>query len=429
MGRGGDGGANATSRSDVAATIPRQERKEEQLAVVLYGKRVDVTKFSRTHPGGQKVFRIFNERDATEQFEAYHSKRAIKMMEGMLKKSEPAPADVPLPSQSEIGKDFRAMIDKHIAQGYYEPCPLDELFKLTIVLGPIIIGACMLKGISFFGVTSPLLATLAIAFGFYLDGWLAHDYLHHSVFKGSVQKTVGWNNFVGYFLGFVQGYDVAWWRARHNTHHVCTNEHGSDPDIKTAPVLVFVRNDPRIAKALNAFQRYQQYYYVPLMAILDVYWRVESLMYIFARLPKTAMPLALMVAHHALLLWVYWAHLPYLLVLSYLRGFMTGIVVFATHYGEDILEADEVRGMTLAEQTAKTSRNITGGWLMNVLTGFISLQTEHHLFPMMPTGNLMKVQPDVRAFFKKHGLEYRESNLIECVKYNIKALAFEHLLY
>merc|ERR1719181_2177438 len=100
---------------------------------------------------------------------------------------------------------------------------------------------------------------------------------------------------------------------------------------------------------------------------------------------------------------------------------MTGIVVFATHYGEDVLPGDH--GLTLVEQTALTSRNITGGYLVNVLTGYISLQTEHHLFPMIPTGNLEKVQPLVRSFFKEHGLVYRESNLIDCVKLNIRALA------
>ena len=43
-----------------------------------------------------------------------------------------------------------------------------------------------------------------------------------------------------------------------------------------------------------------------------------------------------------------------------------GIVVFATHYGEDILDGGN-HGMTLVEQTALTSRNITGGHVMNVL--------------------------------------------------------------
>lgn len=389
MGRGGDAGSQPVMQADPAlAEVTRDERKS--LHVVLYGKRVDVTRFQHSHPGGSKVFRIFQERDATEQFESYHSKRAIKMMEGFLKKSEDAPAGTPLPSQSEMGKDFKAMVEKHKAAGLYDPCPFDEVFKLVIVLAPIIAGLYLVKS----GV-SPMWGAFATAFGFYLDGWLAHDYLHHSVFKGSVTQTVTWNNAVGYFLGFLQGYDVGWWRARHNTHHVCTNEDGSDPDIKTAPVLVYVRDTPKIAKALNAFQRYQQYYYVPVMAILDVYWRLESIAYVAMRMPKMLPEAALLGLHYAILFWAFAGNLRALALMTLVRGFMTGIVVFATHYGEDILDAADVRGMTLVEQTAKTSRNITGGWLVNVLTGFISLQTEHHLFPMMPTGHLMTVRAPV----------------------------------
>ena len=94
-----------------------------------------------------------------------------------------------------------------------------------------------------------------------------------------------WNNAVGYALGMWQGYSVGWWRARHNTHHLVTNEDGNDPDIKTAPLLVYVRNNPAIAATLNAVQRWQQYYYVPLMTILDAYWRFESL-----QVPRTPQP-------------------------------------------------------------------------------------------------------------------------------------------
>ena len=47
--------------------------KAEQLTVYLYGKAVDVSKFAKLHPGGAKALRIFNKRDATEQFEMYHS--------------------------------------------------------------------------------------------------------------------------------------------------------------------------------------------------------------------------------------------------------------------------------------------------------------------------------------------------------------------
>merc|ERR1719487_3008172 len=126
-----------------------------------------------------------------------------------------------------------------------------------------------------------------------------------------------------------------------------------------------------------------------------------------------------MAVHYAALVWVFQGQMGWLPFVSLVRGFLTGIIVFATHYGEEHLEGGDHK-MTLVEQTALTSRNIIGGYVVNVLTGYISLQTEHHLFPMMPTANLDKAQPLVRAFFKKHKLLYRESNLLECVKYNIK---------
>merc|ERR1719453_1503451 len=128
-----------------------------------------------------------------------------------------------------------------------------------------------------------------------------------------------------------------------------------------------------------------------------------------------------MLVHYAVLFWLFQGQKSWLAFTSLVRGFLTGIVVFATHYGEEHLEGGDHK-MTLVEQTALTSRNITGGYVINVLTGYISLQTEHHLFPMMPTAHLDKAQPLVRDFFKKHGLHYRESNLYECVKFNIKAL-------
>merc|ERR1719311_1383387 len=125
--------------------------------------------------------------------------------------------------------------------------------------------------------------------------------------------------------------------------------------------------------------------------MLDFYWRVEGIAFVAMRKFKD--------------MWLEWAMLT-------------------THYGEEHLDGGDHK-MTLVEQTALTSRNITGGYLVNLLTGYISLQTEHHLFPMMPTAHLDKAQPYVRDFFKKHKLVYRESNLLECVKFNIAALNSE----
>jgi len=308
------------------------------------------------------------------------------------------------------------------ADGLYEPDYKDEVFKLFVTLAPGVLGGRLLH------TGMPCLGAFLIAFSFYMSGWTSHDYLHHGVFKGTQTKLVLWNNIIGFLLGMWQGFTPGWWRARHNTHHLVTNEIGNDPDIKTAPALTFVRNSPVLAKSLNRVQVWQQYYYVPLMALLDLYWRIESLQYLTTRkLKETWLQWSMMILHYICLAYVFQGQWQWLCFMSLVRGFLTGIVVFATHYGEEHLDGGGHK-MTLVEQTSLTSRNITGGYIINLLTGYISLQTEHHLFPMMPTAHLDKAQPRVRALFKKHGLQYRESNLVECVKFNIAALEFSHLL-
>ena len=45
-----------------------------------------------------------------------------------------------------------------------------------------------------------------------------------------------------------------------------------------------------------------------------------------------------------------------------------------------------------------TSRNVRGGWLVDVALGGLNYQIEHHLFPNMPRANLRRAQPIVRAY-------------------------------
>lgn len=45
---------------------------------------------------------------------------------------------------------------------------------------------------------------------------------------------------VSYVFGnLFQGFSVAWWKNKHNTHHAVPNVHGADPDIDTMPLLAW----------------------------------------------------------------------------------------------------------------------------------------------------------------------------------------------
>jgi fatty acid desaturase len=83
------------------------------------------------------------------------------------------------------------------------------------------------------------------------------------------------------------------------------------------------------------------------------------------------------------------------------------------------------KGMPLIDRSAKvdflrrqvlTSRNISGGRLMDVAMGGLNNQVEHHLFPSMPSANLRKVKPIVAAYCAERGIPVTETNLIASYK-------------
>eukprot|EP00753_Platysulcus_tardus_P016775 PLAT6031.1.p2 GENE.PLAT6031.1~~PLAT6031.1.p2 ORF type:complete len:460 (+),score=195.15 PLAT6031.1:67-1380(+) len=428
MGRGGEGDV-ASPRASERSGSARAAGKDGP-HVILYGKSVDVGSFASRHPGGRKVLHIFHNRDATEQFEAFHSTKATKMMQAFLKKSPEVDEKIAAAAASAGGrlseaeqkrnaairKDFRELRETLKAEGLFKTSWVDEVAKALYVLVPMAVGTYMMHSDG----GCKIVGALLYALGMQQAGWLGHDYSHHSVFDESPVL----NDTIGRFWAWLQGYELQWWKARHNTHHVTTNEVDNDPDVQTAPLLTYVnRWTERLGArpTLNALQKQQHLYFVPLLALLHIYWRAESIMYLAVRPRRYADRLAIMALHYVCLFFVFrgvgWAPF-WVAMLS--KGVFTGVTVFATHYGEERLPADH--SLTLAEQTVRTSRNIAGGTLVDLFTGNISRQVEHHLFPMLPRCNLPKATPLVAAFCKRHDLPFNSDSLWQCVKLNMDML-------
>eukprot|EP00211_Chloroparvula_japonica_P003495 CAMPEP_0119137974 /NCGR_PEP_ID=MMETSP1310-20130426/24782_1 /TAXON_ID=464262 /ORGANISM="Genus nov. species nov., Strain RCC2339" /LENGTH=732 /DNA_ID=CAMNT_0007129119 /DNA_START=123 /DNA_END=2321 /DNA_ORIENTATION=+ len=384
------------------------------LRVILYGKYLDLTSWAKHHPGGRKPLIMFQDRDATEIFEAYHSPAAARMLSARLKacKEEvPAEAEAVPERTATLRRAYKDLVDRARARGLFRANPLHEAVKAAAVLGFYFVGAYLLK-------FSPYTWTgmLMFCLGVQQLGWLAHDYSHHSVLRSPVL-----NDACATFLGYLQTYDSMWWKARHNTHHVCTNEEGKDPDIETSPLFTYLHSQRTVKAGLNWLQRRQHIYFVPGLCLLHVYWSLESLFFVLARLRTMKHRLVFWIASNAFYAWLFYGHgVPFFLLFAALKGFGTGVVVFATHYAEDRLPLDHT--YSLVEQTALTSRNISGNWLIHQFCGAISYQIEHHLCPMMPRSRLSEFQPMVQEFFKQHNLVYRNSSIVGCTLRNIQQL-------
>ncbi len=85
--------------------------------------------------------------------------------------------------------------------------------------------------------------------------------------------------------------------------------------------------------------------------------------------------------------------------------FPTGVQTFTEQECEH-----ETRGHWYLRQMLG-SANITGGRLFHILSGNLSHQIEHHLFPDLPARRYPEIAPQVRALCAKYGLPYHTGRL------------------
>jgi fatty acid desaturase len=85
--------------------------------------------------------------------------------------------------------------------------------------------------------------------------------------------------------------------------------------------------------------------------------------------------------------------------------FPSGVATFTEEETEN-----ESRGRWYLRQMLG-SANITGGKLFHLLSGNLSYQIEHHLFPDLPARRYQQIAPEVQALCDKYGLSYNAGRL------------------
>jgi len=99
------------------------------------------------------------------------------------------------------------------------------------------------------------------------------------------------------------------------------------------------------------------------------------------------------------------------LAANLLRNLWTYIVIFCGHFTADAETFSresvrhESRGQWYLRQL-RGSSNLTGGRLMNLLTGNLSHQIEHHFFPDVPANRYAAMALEVRAICARYGQHY-----------------------
>lgn len=95
-------------------------------------------------------------------------------------------------------------------------------------------------------------------------------------------------------------------------------------------------------------------------------------------------------------------------------GIYLGMIFAPNHKGMPMFEHGAVPGYL--EQQVLTSRNVRGGWVVDMVYGGLNYQIEHHLFPAMPRSRLKNAAPLVEALCREKGISYASVGIRESLR-------------
>jgi fatty acid desaturase len=220
----------------------------------------------------------------------------------------------------------------------------------------------------------------------------------------------------------VAGMSHGWWMSKHSRHHANPNKLDADPDIEPG-ALVFT-SDVSVARRWRRgfagwFVARQGTLFFPLLLLAGLNLHISGIRTVFGRRPvkyrKFEIPMLLLrLTLYPVALFMLLSPgvaAAFLCVQLAVFGFAMGATFAPNHKGMPLvprgLSIDYVRRQVL------TSRNVRGGWFIDVAMGGLNYQIEHHLFPSMPRPSLKHAQPIVRQFCSERAIPYAETSLLE----------------
>jgi len=98
------------------------------------------------------------------------------------------------------------------------------------------------------------------------------------------------------------------------------------------------------------------------------------------------------------------------------RNLWSHSVIMCGHFPEGVetFEKKSIDGETRGEWYLRQmlgSANISGSKAMHIMTGNLSHQVEHHLFPDLPSNRYAEIAPKVKDIFDRYGLTYHSAPL------------------
>ena len=282
------------------------------------------------------------------------------------------------------------------------------------------------RGMLFVGIFPPafIIGTLLLALSKILDNMeLGHNVMHGQ-YDWMRDPSLNGKTFEWDIVGTSDN-----WRKTHNfRHHTYTNIKGMDEDVGYGVLRLFPEQRWKPGYLLQPF-------YSIIFALL-FQWGVaiQELrlgLWFAGRVPREQMkkefsPVGRKMGRQLLKDYVIFPllagpfFLPVMLgnlIANGIRNVWTFTVIFCGHFTADVevfpkpVLRNESRGHWYARQI-RGSSNISGGKILHIMTGNLSHQIEHHLFPDIPARRYAEMAPVVRDICQRYGQHYNTGNMV-----------------
>jgi fatty acid desaturase len=319
------------------------------------------------------------------------------------------------------GSDFAGLAREVVAAGLLRSSHTYYAVRAAVTFGLFAAGwaAFLLIGDSWW----QLLTAVFLAFMFAQVAFLGHDVGHRQVFRGrraTRNAGLAGNLLIG--LGY------GWWIDKHNRHHANPNHVDRDPDVGPGALVWTAEQADGRTGAAGFLSRWQAVLFFPLCLLEGLNLHVASVRALFQGVVRNPWLEGTLLGLHfagytgALLVTLSPGKaLAFAAVHQGLWGLYMGAAFAPNHKGMEMVTGDDE--LDFLRRQVLTSRNIRGGPVVDYLLGGLNYQVEHHLFPSMPSRNLRRAQPIVRAYCERLGVPYHETGLVDSYR---QALAHMH---
>jgi fatty acid desaturase len=281
---------------------------------------------------------------------------------------------------------------------------------ITLLMAASWVGVVLLSGTWYTLIIAGFMGVLFTQYAF-----LAHEASHRQVFEGGKANDLAGRVLADLFVGI----SYSWWMTKHSRHHANPNTVSKDPDVEP-DYIVFQKEHAAQVKGIQVFfMRRQGYLFFPVLLLEGINLHIHAFKTVFSpgKVDKRGLEITLLLVRNLGYLAAVFSILPLGMAFAFV-GVQLGI--FGLYMGASF--APNHKGMPLLPRDSKvdflrrqvlTSRNIKGGWYMNIFMGGLNYQIEHHLFPSMPRPSLKRAREIVMEYCESKDILYTEARLTE----------------